>query len=210
MKVALVTAVIGDIDTIKPVPEQTVLNDRLLFTEPFYGTQQYNPRIQALFYKTQLHQCGDKDYDYYIWIDGKIQVTSPDFVQQCIDQLSANDIGILKHHERNCIYHEVDHIEHCISKGNQYLTPRYAHRPIRKQVEVYRTMGYPANNGLNDCKIMIVRGQAMAQVYDKWWHECKMDWFDQIAIKFLCWYYHKPISSMVFKPGTFNDVPHIK
>lgn len=208
MKVSLITAVIGGIDDIHKVPDQTVEYTRLLFTEPVYDTLDYNYRIQALYYKSQIHKICDADF--YIWIDGKIQITSDDFIAQCLEQLGNNDIGILKHHERNCIYKEVDHIEHCISKGNPYLTPRYAHRPIRKQVEAYRTMGYPVNNGLNDCKIMIVRSQTMADVYDKWWYECRQDWFDQISIKFLCWFYHKQISSMIFKPGTFEDVPHVK
>lgn len=204
MTITLTTAIIGGIDEPKPVPEQTVHYERLLFTEPIAGS---NPRQQALYYKTQLHTLSDADY--HVWIDGKVQVTSPDFIQQCIDALGTGNIAILKHHERNCIYKEVDHIEMCISKGNQYLTPRYAHRPIRAQVEAYRTQGYPANAGLNDCCIFIVRGNTMADIFDKWWYECQMDWFDQISIRFLCWFYQQPINDIVFKPGSFKDIPHV-
>jgi len=205
MTTALVTAIIGGIDEVKPVPEQTVPFTRYLFTEPLDGN---NPRQQALYYKTQIHKTCEADL--YIWIDGKVQITSPDFIKQCVDALGFGNISILKHHERNCIYKEVDHIEMCISKGNPYLTPRYAHRPLRKQVEAYRTQGYPVNAGLNDCCIFIVRGQTMADIFDKWWYECQMDWFDQISIRFLCWFYQQPINNIVFKPGSFADIPHVK
>lgn len=203
MQVALITAIIGGIDEVKEVPEQTIPFTRLLFTDPIEGA---NPRQQALYFKTQIHKLTTADY--YIWIDGKIQITSSDFIQQCIDGLGAGNIAILKHHERKCIYQEVDHIEHCIKHGNPYLTPRYAHRPIRQQVEAYRTQGYPANAGLNDCCIFIVRGQTMAEIFEKWWYECQMDWFDQTSIRFLCWFYEQPINSIIFKPGSFKDIPH--
>lgn len=198
----LVTAIYNGIDEDKIIPEQTVPFERQLFKG-----QSDKPRMDALFYKTQIHTLGD--YEYYIWIDGKVQITSSDFIEQCIKAIEGYDIAILKHHERNCIYQEVDHIEHCIRMGNQYLTPRYAHRPLRKQVEAYRTQGYPAKAGLNDCCIFIVRGQAMKDVFDKWWVECQMDWFDQTSIRFLCWFYGKPIKSIEFKPGSFKDIPHV-
>lgn len=202
---AIITAIIGNIDTVKPVPEQTVRHTRLLFTEPAAGVEHLNPRNQALYYKTQIHQLTTADY--YIWVDGKIEITSDTFIQDCIDQLGDGVIGILKHHERNCIYREVDHIEHCIAKGNPYLTPRYAHRPIREQVEAYRTQGFPANAGLFDCKIMISRKTMITElIYSKWWHECQMDWFDQISIRFLCWFYGVEIKPLLLTG--FNDVPH--
>jgi hypothetical protein len=201
MSVTLITAIYNGIDEDKEIPEQTIPFERQLFKG-----QSDTPRKDALFYKTQIHTLGD--YEYYIWIDGKVQITSSDFIAQCIEAIQGYDIAILKHHERNCIYQEVDHIEHCIRHGNPYLTPRYAHRPLRKQVEAYRTQGYPVKAGLNDCCIFIVRGQAMKEVFDKWWIECQMDWFDQISIRFLCWFYGKPIKSIVFKPGSFKDVPH--
>lgn len=208
-KIAVVTSIIGGCDTIKTIPEQTVKFNHTVYTGPKYGTEHLSPRNQALYYKTQIHKTADADF--YIWIDGKVQINTPDFIEQCLTQLGGANIAILKHHERNCIYREVDHIEHCIRKGNEYLTPRYADRPIRTQVEAYRTMGYPVNAGLNDCCIFIVRGQTMDRVFNKWWYECsEKDWFDQISIRFLCWFFEEPIVNIVFKPGTFTDVPHVK
>jgi hypothetical protein len=209
MKISVATAIIGAVDTVKTIPDQTVKFNHTVYTGPKYGTEYLSPRNQALYYKTQIHKLTDADF--YIWIDGKVQITCDDFIAQCISAIQGADIAILKHHERNCIYKEVDHIYHCISKGNEYLAPRYANRPLREQAAAYKTQGYPTNAGLNDCCIFIVRGQQMNDVFAKWWYECsELDWFDQISIRFLCWFYGKKINDIVFKPGSFKDIPHVK
>lgn len=206
MTIALITAVIGGIDEIKNVPAQSVEYQRYVITESYIPG---DDRKKALYFKTQMHH--EFEEDIFIWIDGKIQVACYDFVQQCMDALGDGDIAIMKHNERNCIYQEVDHIEHCIKKGNKYLATRYKNKPIRKQVERYRRFGYPANNGLNDCCIFIVRNnERMKGVFNQWWAEIeKDDAFDQTAIQFHCWVAGVKIKPIIFKPGSFVDVPHI-
>ena len=219
MNVAIISAIIGGIDEPKELPQQKGPADLLTFfandTNPT-GSPGSSDRVKALYFKTQMHTF---DYyvegvkftpDLFIWIDGKIQVLSNDFVQKCIDQLGDNDIAILKHHERTCVYQEVDHIYHCIRKGNKYLATRYADRPLRYQANFYREMGYPKNNGLHDCKIFIVRNTPeMNDIFDLWWEDCKIDWFDQIAIQFRCWQQCVKIQDLILQPGIdYNDVPH--
>jgi hypothetical protein len=201
----LLTANIGGIDEQKLIPEQSVPHESLYFTE---SPVEANNRIKALYYKTQPHKVTDSDI--VIWVDAKIQILSSDFVQQCLDALGGNPIAILKHHERDCIYKEVDHIEHCIKKGNQYLSTRYANRPIRAEVEYYRSKGYPANNGLNDCCIIAYRPKAIEEILYYWWQLCQEDAFDQIAIQYLCWLAGIKIQPIIFKPDSFKDIPHIK
>ena len=209
MNIAVITAIIGETDTIKLIPEQTVPFNRFIFTDPMPDMDDLSPRNQALYYKTNIHKLCDADY--YIWVDGKIQINAPDFIEQCLAALEDNDIAILKHGERRCIYQEVSYIEQQMRRGNQYLRDRYLKRPIREQVNYYFSLGYPSNAGLNDCSIFIVRGQTMAYVFDQWWKECsEKDWFDQTSIRFLCWSAYKEISSIVFKPGSFNLVKHLK
>lgn len=209
MKISISTAIIGGTDTVKEIPEQTMPYTHLLYTAPYPGTEDMNPRNQALYYKTQVNTLSDDDL--FIWIDGKIQILSSDFVQQCIDALGNNHIAILKHGERKCIYDEVAYIEKQIRARNSYLVTRYAHRPIRAQVEFYKSLGYPANNGLNDCSIFIIRAGKMDWVFNEWWKCCsEQDWFDQTAIQFLCWQAYQEINPIVFTPGTFKLVNHIK
>lgn len=208
--VALMTAIFGGIDERKEVPEQNYK----YYTEYFYddssgdlSRSKLSDRTKALFFKAQGHCLVDEEI--IIWVDGKIQINSNDFIQQCVDALGSNHIAIMKHLFRKCIYEEVDHIEHCIRNGNEYLATRYAHRPIRKQVEYYRGFGYPVNNGLNDCCIICRRNDPMTNmIFDQWWQECKREYFDQTSIQFQAWRYNVPIQPIVFKPESFTDIPH--
>lgn len=207
MSIAHITAVIGGIDDEHEVPEQTIKAHKWFFT----GKQHpgLSDRQAALYYKQQHHNFLT-GYDYYIWTDGKIKITCNDFYQQLIDQLGESEIGIMKHLYRDCIYKEVDHIEHCIKHGNEYLATRYAHRPIREQVNAYKKQGYPRDNGLNDCCIFITRNTPNVRtIFNEWWRVCsEFDHFDQTAIKFICWNEATIIQDIVFRPGSFIDVPH--
>lgn len=208
MKILVVTAVVGGIDQPKEIPKQTVEFERFFTHEPPAGVQG-NDRMKALYYKCNL--TGFVGSDVIIWIDGKIQVQSADFIEQIITTLGDKDIAVLKHHERSCIYQEVDHIEHCMKKGNEYLLTRYANKPIRKQVEAYRYFGYPANNGLNDCAIIAMRNSIrMKDVCKYWWYDVyKCDGFDQTALQFHCWYNGVKIQPIIFTPGSYTDIPHV-
>lgn len=211
MKIAVMTAIFGGIDVRKTIPEQTMFFKEEFFDETncdLNNDLMPNDRQRALFFKTMGHTMTDADI--IIWVDGKIQITAPDFIEQCVDALGNNDIAIMKHLYRKCIYEEVDHIEHCIKHGNEYLTTRYAHRPIRKQVELYRAEGYPENNGLNDCCIIARRNNEMTNmIFDNWWQECQLEWFDQISIQYMAWRYGIKIHPIIFKSGSFVDTPHI-
>jgi len=212
MKIAHITAVFGGIDTQKEVPPQTLPADRYYYTDGanFMLPMEYNDRTKALFFKQQHHKI-IPGYDLYIWTDGKVQIVANDFYQQLVEQLGDNDLGIMKHHERTCIYQEVDHIYHCISKGNEYLKVRYNHRPLREQNEIYKKAGYPKGNGLNDCCIIISRDtETIRAIFDEWWEVCStLDWFDQTAIQFICWKSGLKIVPIVLKKDSYIDVPHI-
>lgn len=211
MKIAIIRSVFGGIDTMKTLPEQTRLFELYHFdenTSPFPLTQ-LNDRMKAKYFKTQMHRMVDADL--YIWIDGKIQIQSGDFIQQCIEQLNGNDLAIMRHLYRSCIYQEADFIYDCISKGNEYLGVRYGNDDLRSEVECYRKENYPKWNGLNDCCIFIRKGNAaMNNLFNDWWDKClTYSCYDQASIQFLTWEKGIKIAPLIFKPGTFEDVPHI-
>lgn len=209
MSLAIVSAIFGGIDQKKDIPAQSVPFNEYHFTESDYLIDASSDRVRALYFKTQGHKVVNEDI--ILWIDGKVQILAYDFAEQCLAALGDNDIAIMKHHWRSCIYEEIDHIEHCIKEGNEYLATRYAHRPIRKEVELYRSMGYPAGRGLNDCCIIIRRNnERVNAMFDDWWDVCQRDYFDQVAIQFLAWANKIDIQPIIFKPGSYSDIPHIK
>ncbi len=207
--IAWITSIFGGIDEPKPIPEQSIKFIHYHFSEENNPTalNGLNDRMKALYFKTQMHRIIEADY--FIWTDGKIRIISNNFIHAVLKQLDHNEFGILKHQYRKCIYKEVDHIEHCIKEGNKYLATRYETRPIRKEVEFYRAQGYPVNNGLNDCKIFIVKNTPRTNLlFDEWWQSCLNDSFDQIAIQFLAWKQDIKIIPLIFNRVHYIDVPH--
>jgi hypothetical protein len=210
MRVSWITSVFGGIDEPKEIPEQTIDFKHYHFSEESNARflRPFDDRTKALFFKTQMHRVVEADY--YIWTDGKIQVLTKDFIEQAINQLGESPLAILKHGARGCIYEEVDFIESEIKKGNKYLTVRYAHRPIREQVESYRKQGYPVNNGLNDCSVFIRNSSITTDsLFNEWWKRCQRGLFDQVSIQFCAWDMGIKIVPLNFKPNSFKLVNHL-
>jgi len=209
VKITLISAIIGGIDDPKIYPAQSVEYDFRTFTEPGPDCPVgVNDRIKALYYKTQMYRISPES-EVLIWVDGKILPTCYDFVEQVVNALGENDIAILKHRDRSCIYEEINYIEKEIRMGSRYLRTRYGKRPIRKEVEYYRACGYPEKNGLNDCCIVAMKNnEQMKSVTNGWWSACHGGAFDQIAIQFVCWREEVKIIPIVFKPGSFVHVKH--
>jgi hypothetical protein len=209
MTIAWITSVFGGIDEPKEIPEQTVPFTHFHFSErnnPRF-LDRFNNRTKALFFKSQAHKLIEADY--YIYTDGKIQPTSPNFIEEAIKQLNGNSLGMQVHPVRNCIYEEVDHIEDEIKKGNLYLKVRYGNRPIREEVEFYRSEGYPKNNGLHDAAVFI-RTPETNGLFDKWWnHISDENTYDQICLEFLAWRNEVKIQTLHMEKH-FKQVRHLK
>lgn len=227
MKVSIITAITGGFDELKNIPDQSVPFNVQKYSEkdvpiPFtvhrYSDndvpEEYkhlNNRTRALYFKQQMHNYLP-DTDVYIWIDGKVQVLSSDFIKQCLKALIENDLAILRHGSRQSCREEVDYIQSRIAVGDKYLTTRYAHRDLISQLKRMTDAGYPDDRGLFDCSIIAVRNTpAAAKVFNYWWKLCQDEiWFDQIAIQFASWINGINISPINLMPGSFKLVKHLK
>lgn len=190
MKIAVVTAIFGDMETPKPFVEQSVPCDRIVITEansPF-PLPNLPPRLQAKYFKLQPHRVWP-EYDVFVWIDGNIEVKSPDFVKVMTENLSG--IRIQRHHERQTIGEEIAHI---LESDNPYVTTRYGKQPLWEEYEYYLREGMPENAPLYSCNIFAwkypLHRPAIAGFFDAWQDlVLSWSWFDQSAFAFLAWYY---------------------
>lgn len=196
MKIAVVTAVFGGVDAPKPFAAQSVECDRFYFTEANSPVPLPNlpDRLRAKYFKLQMHRVLPA-YDAYVWIDGNIEVTSPDFVKVMTDNLDG--IRIQRHHERETIKEEIEFI---LTSENPYLTARYGAQPLKEEYEWYLSQGMPEDAALYSCNIfawIINSGSDTrpARFFDYWWRLClEWSWFDQSAFSFLARVYlTKPI-----------------
>lgn len=188
MKIALITAVFGDIDEVKEVPVQADAHyKRFVFTEknspfPFPNLPD---RLRAKYFRCQSHRIDElKEYDMHCWLDGRIQVKSEFMLRDFAHRIMGSDIGLGAHQDRNCIYDEVDFI---VNSQSEYLISRYANQPLKQEVDFYRAKGHPTHAGLYSTGIfMRWNNTRVNPMFDEWW-DCCLTWsyFDQTALPYV-------------------------
>lgn len=213
MKIAVITAIFGQMESPKPFAEQSVPCDRYVFTEQNTPVPLPNlpPRLQAKYFKLQAHRVLP-GYGAYVWIDGNIEVKSPDFVKVMTEGLNG-EIRIQKHHERQTIGEEIEFIA---DSDNPYVTTRYGAQPLEAEYGYYLTQGMPSNAPLYSCNLFAWEGCGAAEdFFNEWWSlVLEWSWFDQSAFSYLAWRY-RPLATPVdlgpmFDNPYFTLHPHDK
>ena len=104
------------------------------------------------------------DKEYSLWIDGSIRIKFPFNISRLAEiYLSNCDIALFKHHERNCVY---DEAKTCIARKLDDAST------ITKQIQKYARDGYPKNNGLSECTVLLRRhSNEIKKFNEMWWEE---------------------------------------
>lgn len=183
MKIAVITAIFGDMEQPKPFCPQSVECDRIVITEqntPF-PLPNLPPRLQAKYFKLQPHRVWPQ-YDVFVWIDGNIEVKHPDFVKVMTENLHG--IRIQRHHERQTIGEEIAHI---LASDNPYVTTRYGKQPLKEEYEYYLSKKMSPDTPLYSCNIFAWKSTIeMDEFFNAWWSlVLAWSWFDQSAFSFL-------------------------
>lgn len=178
MKVIVYSAIYGNYDTPKVQPMDFI---PVLFTDSVSDSEwavktvkreEDHPRMKAKYFKCNPHRV--LDCDVSIWIDGSATVQKYDFIEWALSELKDNDMAVIKHPERNCIYKEA---EFC--KG----MAKYASVDVMGQVEAYRKEGFPENYGLWACGLLVRRHNKRIKKFNEmWWeHNLKYTYQDQLS-----------------------------
>jgi len=127
-----------------------------------------------------------KGYDISISIGAQIQPTCDlnIFQKVFLPQDDKVDMSMPKHPSRICLYHEANE---CIAKRKD--NPEI----ISSQIEFYKKEGYPKNNGLVACGIIIRKHNRLniEEHCEKWWKQVK-EWSlrDQLSFNYILWKYN--------------------
>lgn len=189
-KIALITANIGGIDEVIAPVTQGIAVDYFCYTEdnlPF-PLVHFDNRMKSKYVKLQTHYFLP-EYDFYIWVDGRVEVLSEDFAKWILDNLSGNDIAIPRHPQRENVYEEMDFILQMMEEGNKYLLDRYANQPIKEELELFRKKGIPAYHPLYACGVFARANKPLInEFFNEWWRHCiRYSSFDQSMMSFLSW-----------------------
>src|SRR6056297_2262808 len=143
-RIAVYTANFGKKDVVAPINKEegvdyfcytdcTQLVDDS-WTKIFMHSFGDSPRRTARWVKTMPHVLL-REYDYTIWIDGRIELTKP--IQYYIDLLKDKHIASLKHPVRDCLYDEAK-----VCSDRKLNEPRKIEYITKK----IRDDGYPQHN----------------------------------------------------------------
>ncbi len=178
---AIITAIYGDYDELKPVLPQAGLDvEWICVTDK--PRQAHGWRV-VVDPKVGVHRntaakepkCAPwryTDAGMSIWVDGSIQVLSDRFAVETL--LVANPIAQYVHPQRDCIY---DEAEHCREH------PKYASLALRAQADSYRAQGHPEHWGLWASGVIARRHEPEVRAFGE-------AWLEEIA----CWGFQDQIS----------------
>lgn len=119
------------------------------------------------------------NYKYLIWIDGDMEILTEDFVPEIISFLN-NGFVISPHFDnRFCAY------------GEATIRPlKYINEPLDKQVEFYKSEGFPENYGLYECGVSVRdMTNENVKILGKLWYEQNILWSyqDQVSLPYCLW-----------------------
>lgn len=119
MKILLLSANIGEIDAPQSVHEQTIEFDYEMKTKQ---SAYFNDRMASKQVKSEY--AAKAECDVVVWIDGCVDVTHPQFIEWCVDQVREHDFAVPIHEDRATVEHEYHYILGRLNTS--YLGTRYA------------------------------------------------------------------------------------
>lgn len=122
------------------------------------------------------------NYKYIVWVDGSIEIKCDlnYFIQE--NDIDNNDMITIKHPHRDCIYQEA---ERCKFQNKDKA------EIIDKQVEKYKSEGYPEHMGLISSGILIRNNTKIVKNFMAKWYEEIINGSkrDQMAFNYILWKY---------------------
>lgn len=142
-KVNIVSCSFGENRSLYEIPQQR--GEYEIFTS-FYTDENFHSREKCMLPRLKgkipkfLHYKNEES-DYYIWIDSKFKVVSPNFVEWMLKNLGDSDIALFPHPYRSSIRSELDYMliemRTELDYTNGYLLSRYKGEGIVEQTEKY-------------------------------------------------------------------------
>lgn len=128
------------------------------------------------------------DYDRSVYVDGNIDIIGD--VSALIDCHSGTPFLTFKHPDRDCVYAEG---EVCLRSG------KGDRRMVLRQLQRYRSAGYPEHNGLANANVLIRahNDPSVRRLSELWWSEVRdLSGRDQISLPYASWRSRVPYETL--------------
>lgn len=116
----------------------------------------------------------DFEYDICIWVDANIEIHCD--LNDFVDKFCPNsDFTVLAHPDRRCIYEEG---KACI------ILKKDDPKMIKSQMEQYKCMNYPENNGMVGTGLMVRKNNENYESFFRFWWAWVKDWSKRDQLSF--------------------------
>jgi len=190
--IVIYSAIYGGYDRPKPVPADIGV-PCIMFTDdqelhaPGWdlivgnppGGDGWSPMMKHKYWKIHPHRAFP-DARMSMWLDGSMTIIVNDYVQRCVTALGNDDWSLVRHPARSCIYDEASF---------SAILARYDGPALLRQVEYYRTIGFPTGWGLMATGANVRRHtDIVAETNEHWWHEnVERSHQDQLSLPVILW-----------------------
>lgn len=210
MKVAVITANLGNFDRRIDYVEQSLPYDFYRFTDENFPPRfnSMTPRLQARIVKIFGWQMVPP-HDYYIWVDASCILSHRDSVKWFIEQCKDVDMAVFKHPHRNTIQEEADYIKHRLAINCPYLTPRYENELIDEQLaEIKADKGYADQNLFASTALVYKNNPKVQNVMFHWWyHTSRYHSIDQLSLPYILL---KQRCTVRIIPDSYLKIPYLE
>lgn len=194
----ILSANIGNFDTIQEPPYGVKFH---CYTEkdlPF-PLPNLDNRLKGKYIKIQTHRF--RLDDYWIWVDGSVQIVSDRFTKFMRTQLEGHDVAIPLHPDRANVFEEIKYILE--NMGKDYLKSRYENEPLAEELAFYLQQGLPTDFPLYACRAFArVNSPKVNAAFNDWWMGClEYSNFDQTYFSYIAWKHGLKIASF-----PYNDI----
>lgn len=236
-KIALVTANIGGIDTVKALPAHDHIDAFLYVDEatrerldpqtratwtnvivPDYPRYDFSNRLRAKYFKLQIHRLDEvRSYQWLVWADSSIEFASLDFLIEWCSELRAltpyRRALFIPHPERETVLQEYEFLISEINKGNKYLHTRYANEKLMEQMEHIRARRWDVSAKLWCGGLWLMENTSrMHECLNAWWDQSlRYGIMDQLPLPGVLEEYGivpQPLDLHIFGNPYFRWVPH--
>lgn len=186
-KVALVTVGLGEFNIEPKWIEQSIPADLHAFNETNFPSRMcaMTPRLQARIAKIFCWQMVP-DYDYYIWFDNSLEISTNKVVEWFMERLGEADAVFLRHPDRKTVKEEWEYINKLVSENHYYLAPRYKNELGNEELkEIYSDPGYKDDLLIASTAFMIRNNDRVKAMMKEWWyHTSRYHIVDQLGLPY--------------------------
>ena len=205
-KIVVYTCISGNYDLLKDIVKKEPDIDYICFTNQDIISETWEikkiPEYLESLEQTKIARCIKilphlflPEYEISVWVDGNIQVLGN--INKFINEKLTEYFCIAKHPDRICTYQEAEAVINLKKENNDI---------VNKQIEKYREIGFPENNGMVQSGIMIRKhnSKECIDISNSWWSEVrKWSKRDQLSFNYSIW--NKDVKIDIMNPSILSS-----